>query len=113
MAKKGNSEISTFGVSVAIKVVCKIIIVKGIDLKARKRNLDSELLMQLKSITSTETGSRLVLDALLVPLCSTLDLQFEVDKNVCVSRYLLRSIPISSETSHISSTDTSICLDVS
>jgi hypothetical protein len=57
-------------------------IVKGIDLKARKRNLDSELLMQLKSITSTETGSRLVLDALLVPLCSELDLQFEVDKNI-------------------------------
>jgi hypothetical protein len=58
------------------KDICRRLkIVKGIDLKARKRNLDSELLMQLKSITSTETGSRLVLDALLVPLCSALDLQ--------------------------------------
>ena len=65
------------------KDICRRLkIVKGIDLKARKRNLDSELLMQLKSITSTETGSRLVLDALLVPLCSELDLQFEVDKNI-------------------------------
>jgi hypothetical protein len=65
------------------KDICRRLkIVKGIDLKARKRNLDSELLMQLKSITSTETGSRLVLDALLVPLCSALDLQFEIDKNI-------------------------------
>jgi hypothetical protein len=63
-------------------ICCRLKIVKGIDLKARKRNLDSELLMQLKSITSTETGSRLVLDAFLVPLCSALDLQFEVDKNI-------------------------------
>ena len=65
------------------KDICRRLkIVKGIDLKARKSNFDSELLMQLKSITSTETGSRLVLDALLVPLCSELDLQFEVDKNI-------------------------------
>ena len=65
------------------KDICRRLkIVKGIDLKARKRNYDSKLLMQLTSITSTETGSRLVLDALLVPLCSALDLQFEVDKNI-------------------------------
>jgi hypothetical protein len=65
-------------------ICCRLKIVKGIDLKERKRkrNLDPELLKQLKSITSTETGSRLVLDALLVPLCSELDLQFEVDKNI-------------------------------
>jgi hypothetical protein len=65
------------------KDIClRLKIVKGIDLKARKRNHDSKLLMQLTSITSTETGSRLVLDALLIPLCSALDLQLEVDKNI-------------------------------
>jgi hypothetical protein len=63
-------------------ICLRLKIVKGIDLKTRKRNYDSKLLMQLTSITSTETGSRLVLDALLVPLCSALDLQFEVDKNI-------------------------------
>ena len=57
-------------------------IVKGIELKGREWNLDSELLMQLKSIANTETGSRLVLDALLIPLCLVHNLQFEVDKNI-------------------------------
>jgi len=62
------------------EAIClRLKIVKGIDLNS---DSDSELLKQLKSIASTETGSRLVLDALLIPLCSALNLQFEVDKNI-------------------------------
>ena len=57
-------------------------VVRGIDLKEKKWDYYCNFLRQLTSITSIETGSRLVLDALLVPLCSVLNLQFEVDKNI-------------------------------
>jgi len=57
-------------------------VVRGIDLKEKKRDYCSKFLRQLISITSIETGSRLVLDALLVPLCSVLNLQFEVEKKI-------------------------------
>ena len=61
---------------------CRSEIVRGIDLKERKMNSYSNFLRQMISITSIETGSRLVLDALLIPLCSALNLQIEVNKNI-------------------------------
>jgi hypothetical protein len=65
------------------EAIClRLKIVKGSDLKPGKGKLDSEFLLQLKSKTSTEAECRLVLDALLIPLCSALNLQIEVNKNI-------------------------------
>ena len=57
-------------------------VVRGINLEEIQLDSYSELLKQLISITTPESGSRLVLDALLIPLCSVLHLQFEVEKSI-------------------------------
>lgn len=57
-------------------------IVRGIDLEETTFNSYSNFSRQMISITSIEAGSRLVLDALLVPLCSALGLHLEVEKNI-------------------------------
>ena len=67
-------------VKTAINTILKI--VKGSDFIPNKENSDSEFLKEMLSKTSIEAGSRLVLDALLVPLCSELDLQFEVEQSI-------------------------------
>jgi hypothetical protein len=59
---------------------CRSKIVRGIDLE--EITFNSNFLGQMISITSIEAGSRLVVDALLVPLCSELGLQFEVEKSI-------------------------------
>ena len=64
----------------AINSILKI--VKGSDLKLKKGNSDSEFLEKFISKTSIETGSRLVLDALLHPLCTALCLLLEVEKSI-------------------------------
>ena len=65
------------------KDIClRLKIVKSIDLTATEKTSEFALLTQLKSIAITEAGSRLVLDPLLVSLCSILGLQFEVEKNI-------------------------------
>jgi hypothetical protein len=61
---------------------CRSEILRGIDLEEITFNSYSDFLRQMISITSIEAGSRLVLDALLVPLCSALGLQLEVEKNI-------------------------------
>lgn len=80
------------------KDICRLSkVVKGINLEGSNLDSYSELLKQLISITSIETGSRLVLDSLLVSLCSALDLKFEVEKKIncnflphCVYDYCIR-----------------------
>jgi hypothetical protein len=57
-------------------------IVKGSDLKQRGQNSGLIYIMQLISKTRTEIGTRIMLDVLLVPLCSALDLQLEVEKTI-------------------------------
>ena len=61
---------------------CRLEIVRGIDLEEITFNSYSNFLRQIISITSIETGSRLLVDALLFPLCSALGLQLEVEKSI-------------------------------
>jgi hypothetical protein len=63
-------------------ILRRLQIVKSIDLKEEKCDSYSKFLRQLMSIINIETGSRLVLDALLVPLCSALGLQLELEKTI-------------------------------
>ena len=63
-------------------ILRRLQIVKSIDLKDKKYDSYSNFLRQLMSIVNIETGSRLVLDALLVPLCSALGLQLELEKTI-------------------------------
>ena len=76
---------------------CRSEIARGIELEERTFNSYSHLLRIMIPITSTATGSRLVLEALLVPLCSSLDLKLEVGKSIycnflpnCIFDYCIR-----------------------
>ena len=64
------------------EIRCRLEIVRGIDLEEETFNSYSIFSKQLISITNIEAGSRLVLDALLIPLCSALGLQLEVEKSI-------------------------------
>ena len=76
---------------------CRSEIARGIELAESKYPSYSDLLRIMIPITSTETGSRFVLEALLVPLCSSLDLKLEVGKSIycnflpnCIFDYCIR-----------------------
>jgi hypothetical protein len=76
---------------------CRSEIARGIELAESKYPSYSDLLRIMIPITSTATGSRFVLEALLVPLCSSLDLKLEVGKSIycnflpnCIFDYCIR-----------------------
>jgi hypothetical protein len=76
---------------------CRSEIARGIELAESTYPYYSDLFRIMIPITSTETGSRFVLEALLVPLCSSLDLKLEVGKSIycnflpnCIFDYCIR-----------------------
>ena len=67
-------------VSPAINSILKIVKDRGF--KPKKENSDSVFLKEMLSKTSIEAGSRLVLDALLIPMCFALGLKLELEKTI-------------------------------
>lgn len=68
--------------NIQLELIRKLQVFKNVQKYESKQKNYTEILSHLKSITVTECGSRLVLDALLIPLCSSLGLNIEVDKNI-------------------------------
>ncbi|XP_063405806.1 uncharacterized protein LOC134689764 [Mytilus trossulus] len=76
----GDNEVSEY---IQSQLLQKLEVVQAVQTnKSGKNNYTSEIVSHLKSITATECGSRLVLDASLFPLCYSLGLNIEVDKNI-------------------------------
>ncbi|CAG2196697.1 unnamed protein product [Mytilus edulis] len=68
--------------NIQLELIQKLQVFKSVQKHKSKQNNDKEIISHLKSLTATECGSRLVLDALLIPLCASLGLNIEVDKNI-------------------------------
>ncbi|XP_063418226.1 uncharacterized protein LOC134701008 [Mytilus trossulus] len=68
--------------NIQLELFQKLQVFKSVQKHKSKQNNDKESISHLKSLTVTECGSRLVLDALLIPLCASLGLNIEVDKNI-------------------------------
>ncbi|CAC5400099.1 unnamed protein product [Mytilus coruscus] len=75
----GDKEVSE---NIQFELIQKLQVVKAVQTNKRKKNYTTKIVSHLKAITVTECGSRLVLDALLIPLCYSLGLNIEVDKNI-------------------------------
>ncbi|CAC5426276.1 unnamed protein product [Mytilus coruscus] len=61
--------------NIQLELIRKLQVFKAVQKYKSKQKNYTEILSHLKSITVTECGSRLVLDALLIPLCSSLKLK--------------------------------------
>ncbi|CAG2205302.1 unnamed protein product [Mytilus edulis] len=68
--------------NIQLELIQKLQVFKSVQIHKSKQNNDKEIISHLKSLTATECGSRLVLDSLLIPLCASLGLNIEVDKNI-------------------------------
>ncbi|XP_071141329.1 uncharacterized protein [Mytilus edulis] len=75
----GNKEVSE---NIQLELIRKLQVFKAGQTNKNKQNNTTEIVSHLKSITVTECGSRIILDALLIPLCYSLGLNIEVDTNI-------------------------------
>ncbi|CAG2205305.1 unnamed protein product [Mytilus edulis] len=75
----GNKEVSE---NIQLELIRKLQVFKAGQTNKNKQNNTTEIVSHLKSVTVTECGSRIILDALLIPLCHSLGLTIEVETNI-------------------------------